>query len=215
MMSEADPALLAELCSALLGEEEEVRHEENAAPGGVRARSSATKTTKITPTSSRTLPSGAAGGRRRVTALGPLQRRDQNSMGENHMNRQALRATTPTLKAQSAAAVGKGASCAVWGSTAAAAASRGSAAGVAGLKGRRMCTPTKASVGSRLPERKSTRMVSPQKNGGGGGSQIGGESKKELSLSKDQQRAVDLVLEGKSIFFTGERYCAIFYLRIL
>lgn len=60
-----------------------------------------------------------------------------------------------------------------------------------------------------MPERKSTRIVSPQKGGGAGGAGgagVGrGGSKKELSLSKDQQRAVGLALEGKSIFFTGKR----------
>lgn len=64
-------------------------------------------------------------------------------------------------------------------------------------KERRMSTPTK-STGTRVPERKCTRKVSPQK----GGAEVG--PAREFSLSKDQQKAIDLVAEGKSVFFTGE-----------
>lgn len=65
-------------------------------------------------------------------------------------------------------------------------------------KERRMGTPTKA-TGTRVPDRKCTRKASPQK----GGAETG--AAREFSLSKDQQKAVDLVAEGKSVFFTGER----------
>lgn len=64
-------------------------------------------------------------------------------------------------------------------------------------KERRMGTPTKG-TGTRVPERKCTRKVSPQK----GGAEAG--PAREFSLSKDQQNVVDLVAEGKSVFFTGE-----------
>lgn len=75
-----------------------------------------------------------------------------------------------------------------------------SAAGVAGVcvKGRRMSTPTTSTTGSCTPERKSTRRHSPQKGGSGS------VKTKEISMSKDQEKAVDLVLEGKSVFFTGK-----------
>lgn len=83
--------------------------------------------------------------------------------------------------------------------------SSGSGGGLAGaarggVKERRMGTPTKASTGgSRVPERKSTRRVSPRKE-----ASAAAGKKKEPTLSADQRRAVDLVLDGKSVFFTGE-----------
>lgn len=51
--------------------------------------------------------------------------------------------------------------------------------------------------------------VSPQKEKkqapSSSSSSSASHSKEELSLSEDQQRAVDFVLDGKSVFFTGER----------
>lgn len=64
-------------------------------------------------------------------------------------------------------------------------------------KGRKLGTPTKASVCARLPEQKSTRKTSPRKK-------YAASAPRELSLSSDQQKVVDFVLSGKSVFFTGE-----------
>lgn len=74
----------------------------------------------------------------------------------------------------------------------------GVASAVPGSKGRRLGTPTKSSLGgSRMPERKIMRKVSPQKK------KV--TAPKALSLSEDQQRVVDLVVQDRSVFFTGER----------
>ncbi|CAM9567827.1 unnamed protein product, partial [Hapterophycus canaliculatus] len=50
------------------------------------------------------------------------------------------------------------------------------------------------------PARKSTRKVSPKKSAE---ERRRGCVPRELALSEDQQRAVDLVVEGRSVFFTG------------
>lgn len=50
-------------------------------------------------------------------------------------------------------------------------------------------------MGGRVPDRKTARKISPQKKAA---------LPKAFLLSEDQQRAVDLAVEGKNVFFTGE-----------
>lgn len=199
MMREADPALLAELLSSLLGtgREDSRNNSNNDENIGGRGRRITGKFTNSISTSRTTTQTGAAGAKKLTTALGPLQPRDYNSPVYR-----GLRATTPPRRMLNTglAAAGKG----VDGVRRVAGGAPVGTSRDAGLKGRKMGTPTKESVGSRLPERKSTRRNSPQKNPHGGGSGVrGGACTREVVLSKDQQQAVDLVLEGKSVFFTG------------
>lgn len=198
MMREADPALLAELLSSLLGTAREGAPNNNDENVGSRARRITGKSTSSISTSRTTTRTSAVCAKNKTTALGPLQPRDQNSPVYR-----GLRATTPPRRIVNTglAAAGKG----VGGIRRTAGGAAIGTSRDAGMKGRRMGTPTKDSVGDRLPERKSTRRNSPQKNPGGGGNGVrGGIRTRGVMLSKDQQQAVDLVLEGKSVFFTGE-----------
>lgn len=195
MLSEAEPALLTELCATLMRESTPNNKSND---GDARRNTTPTATTHRAAPTARplqqhprtiraTTPAPFAQRRRQVTAgvrkagatAGSTDR--GGPLGSRSVN------ANNGYAASSSAGIGGG----------------GGSGNGEGLrpnnKGRRLDgTPTKAVGGSDSGgvARKSTRKVSPKK---------GARAPRELYLSKDQQRAVDLVVEGKSVFFTGER----------
>ncbi|CAM9643345.1 unnamed protein product [Ascophyllum nodosum] len=176
MMSEADPRLLKELCGILMGEEEP-HPPPTPSNSDLPSRSSAARTrTRPRPGQAKVVQARA---RPPSLGRGLLQARDINAPTSSKGG-----SLSPLLSSEKAKKFS--------GRVQTSASSRPP---VALGKERRMGTPTKSEC-ARVPERKSTRKFSPQKNGKP-------VPPAELPLSKDQQKVVDLVAAGKSIFFTG------------
>ena len=177
MMSEADPRLLKELCGILMGEEEP-HPPPTPSNSDLPSRSSAARTrTRPRPGQAKVVQARA---RPPSLGRGLLQARDINAPTSSKGG-----SLSPLLSSEKAKKFS--------GRVQTSASSRPP---VALGKERRMGTPTKSECLC-VPERKSTRKFSPQKNGKP-------VPPAELPLSKDQQKVVDLVAAGKSIFFTGE-----------
>lgn len=218
MMSEAEPALLTELCATLMGQNNSTTDADRNISRNARKNAAATTTKTATARSNRaTTGASAAGSRRRIAArpppastaasvtarrsaavpapVGPLAPRSVNTsrrglsssgipcsgssagVGLRASNSKARRADDDDTDSNS---VGGHVS------------TRPGAGRVGGGGG---------DGGSESPARKSTRKVSPKKSVEE--RRRGGGSPKEMALSEDQQRAVDLVVEGRSVFFTG------------
>lgn len=194
MISKADPTLLADLCATLL-------RENDAPPAPAPPKALPPTMAQARPVVGGVGQIKATGGRATPAGLRPLGHQSVNSAGVRRLG-----VGVRPRPSVNSTAVGMGVSAAAGVSSAA---FRGGGVGVEVGEGgagagkgsrRRMCTPTKASVGGRVPERKTTRVVSPPK---GNGVPAAAARPKELALSEGQQRAVDLVADGKSVFFTG------------
>lgn len=177
MISQTDPDLLSELYQTLTGENEPPVSclRHKEEDGGGGGRGTATL-------------------RRRTRSTLPLSNHDLNSRNTSTNAREAR-----TCSGCGITGTGGPKKSGEPGGVSRSAVRRGSGAATrgVGLKGRRLGTPTKAAGDSRLPELKSARRVSPRKD-------PPKPAQKEVPLSEDQQRALDLVMHGKSIFFTGE-----------
>ncbi|CAM9900247.1 unnamed protein product, partial [Ectocarpus sp. 4 AP-2014] len=184
MLSEADPVLLGELCDILVGENSS-SHTSNTTNSSRRSPGSATASTTAARARAQPQPqshraSGATSGctRRRPPAA-EVSGRGGTPAGPLAPRSVNAIVRSPTGQERGGDNVHQ----------------RGN------KKGRRMGVPADG-----LPEaaedggvgRKSTRKVSPKKSAGGRG------PPREVALSEDQQRAVDLVVGGRSVFFTGE-----------
>lgn len=223
MISEADPTLLAELCGTLLRHNEappptatttkapsnaqthaqalaQASRRKAAGVGPLRYRS-VNSTTPVSATSSpRVSSSSSSSPSSLCSSSSSLVKGGVRPVGAGAMviagcgrSTVAVAAVAGTARAAAMARVGVGLGAGEAGA--------GAGTGVGGKGPRRkMCTPTKASVGGRVPERKTTRKVSPQKG------VPKAVAPPKLALSEDQRRAVELVAEGKSVFFTGESW---------
>lgn len=177
MLSEADPVLLGELCDTLVGENSS-SHTSNTTNNSRRSPGSATASS--TAARARAQPQPRCH-RAPAATSGCTRRRPPAAVVPGPLAPRSVNANvrSPTGQERGADNVHQ----------------RGD------KKGRRMGVPA-----DRPPEaaeeggvaRKSTRKVSPKKSAGGRG------PPREVALSEDQQRAVDLVGGGRSVFFTGE-----------
>ncbi|CAM9648376.1 unnamed protein product [Ectocarpus sp. 12 AP-2014] len=184
MLSEADPVLLGELCDTLVGENSS-SHTSNTtnnsrrSPGSATASTTAARARAQPQPRSHRAPAATSGCTRRRPPAAVVPGKGGTSAGPLAPRSVNASLRSPTGQERGGDNVHQ----------------RGD------KKGRRMGVPA-----DRQPEaaeewgvaRKSTRKVSPKKSAEGRG------PPREVALSEDQQRAVDLVVGGRSVFFTGE-----------
>ncbi|CAM9891123.1 unnamed protein product [Ectocarpus fasciculatus] len=186
MLSEADPIQLGELCDTLVGENSSSRR----SPGSATATTTtAARARAQPPPRSHRAPPTAGGcpGSRPTSAV--VQGRGGTSAGPLAPRSVNANMRSPTGQERGGDNVPRG-----------------------DKKGRRMGVPVDrppgaVGEGGRGAARKSTRKVSPKKSAEGRG------PPREVALSEDQQRAVDLVVGGRSVFFTAStfRYLCLAY----
>lgn len=203
MLSEAEPALLTELCATLMREDTTTTTTTTKDKDNVRRNTTSTATATRAAPKARSLQQQQRT-TRATTSASCAQRRQQTVAGVGTAGANGAGARGP-LGSRSANANDGG--CAAMNSSTGAGGRRGGSPSEGprqSNKGRRLDgTPTKPAGGSGGGGRsgsgaacKSTRKESPKK---------GVRAPREMPLSEDQQRAVDLVADGKSVFFTGKR----------
>ncbi|CAN0054694.1 unnamed protein product, partial [Scytosiphon promiscuus] len=208
MMSEADPALLTELRATLLGERN------TAGGGGSRSRTGNARTSADTTNKTAAArcnratgpTSAASSSRRRVSTRPPAatgaaataRRGAAVAAPGGALAPRSVNAGRGSSSLSSTRDGGRGA-----GVGPRACNSKGGQRGAGNADvycgGHASTRPGAGRGGDASPARKSTRKVSPKK---GAEERRRGGAQRELALSEDQQRAVDLVVEGRSVFFT-------------
>lgn len=190
MLSEAEPALLTELCATLM-------RENNNSEGDVRRNTNSTATTHGAATPKARSWQQQPRTIRVTTSTSFAQRRRQTTAG---VGKTGASVSTGRGGPLGSRRVNANNGCASSSSDGLGTGGRGGNGETLrpNNKGRRLDgTPTKSTGGGGGDvAHKSTRKASPKK---------GTRAPREMSLSEDQQRVVDLVVEGKSVFFTGER----------
>lgn len=172
MISETDPAILADLYATLVGEKDPTA-----------SRTSATKENDP----------GARSKLAHKRRTAPLGVRDRNALASVSISKTKVSCRGKSLATETLKTGGD------TGNASRDLGGRGSGTDTQGprRKGRPIGTPTKGSVETLEPDPKAARRISPRKSPSSNG-------RGDFRLSDDQQKAVDLVLDGKSIFFTGE-----------